>query len=437
MNARANPFNPRVILALILFGAAAFFATLYFIGSGQTGNDLGNGDGHASSNGLHGYSAFAALLEAEGHEVTRSRSPGDHDDYALLILTPGVYADPEDVSAILNDRTYVGPTLVILPKWVAFDVSRIPGANAKDGWVQLLGASEPVWPEKLDQGRNLNLELDGVTAPVGGQMAKPRPGRPWSGLGAQGRLPRAETLTSTSPLLIPLIGNDTGNTLAGYFDDGGYYPRLHEAAGVSIGDAENRDEGRWPVVFVVEPDLANNYGFASRDNPEVMHYLVDLLSEDGDIPVIFDLALNGLGAQQNLLTLAFTPPFLAATLCMILALLVVGWRAFRRFGPPASEDRAIAFGKERLVINGAALIQRSKRLHLLSGPYADMIERRIGKALRLRHVDTASVAAALARRMPDAPDYAASLAALRTARTPKDMLSAAAALKSIERMLTP
>lgn len=437
MTARANPFNPRVILALILFGAAAFFATLYFIGSGQTGNDMNNGDGHASSNGLNGFSAFAALLEEEGHEVTRSRSAGDHDDYALLVLTPGVYADPDDVSAILNARTYAGPTLVILPKWIAFDVSGIPGAKAKDGWVQLLGASEPVWPEKLDEGRNLDLELDGVATPVGGQMPKPKPGGKWSGLGASGRLPRSETLTSISPLLIPLIGTDTGNALAGYFDDGGYYPRLYEAARVSVGEDENIDEDRWPVVFVVEPDLANNYGFASRDNAETMHYLVDLLSEDGDIPVIFDLTLNGLGAQQNLLTLAFTPPFLAATLCMILALMVVGWRAFRRFGPPASEDRAIAFGKERLVRNGASLIQRSKRLHLLSGPYADMIERRIGKALRLRHVDTNAIATALARRMPDAPDYAASLAALRAARTPKDMLSAAAALKSIERMLTP
>ncbi|MGB7408735.1 MAG: DUF4350 domain-containing protein, partial [Pontixanthobacter sp.] len=158
---------------------------------------------------------------------------------------------------------------------------------------------------------------------------------------------------------------------------------------------------------------------------------------DNAQPVVFDLTLNGLGAQQNLLTLAFRPPFLAATLCLILALLVVAWRAFRRFGPPVAQGRAIAFGKNQLVANSAGFIQRSKRFHLLSGPYADMLEKRIAKLLGLRAVDPVRMDSALAARAPDSPRYSAAVAELRDARQPKDIIRAAAALKSIERKLAP
>lgn len=435
MTTRSAPFNPRVVLALVLFGALSFLATLYFIASGQTGRDINNGDAHAASNGLNGYAAFARYLEEEGHEVTLSRNQGNHDDYALLVLTPELMSDAEDIDAILNERTYLGPTLVILPKWIAFDLSRIPGSDAKDGWVTLAGIQTPEWPGELEDGRALSVKARGKDNVGFGQDKIRKPGPRWNGLNYSGALPTPATQFEDEALT-PLITGQSGGVLAGFVLDDGYYPLLEQQAGINRAEEDTMDKGKWPVVFVVEPDLANNYGFANRDNAEAMHELVDLLSDNGDLPVVFDLTLNGLGTSKNLLTLAFTPPFLAATLCLIIAMLVVGWRAFRRFGPPLAEGPAIAFGKERLVRNSAGFIQRSKRLHLLSGPYADMIEQRIGKALRLRHVDSTAIDAALHRRLPDAPDYTASIAALRNARSPREMLGAANTLRSIERMLS-
>jgi hypothetical protein len=35
----ANPFSPRAVLAMLVVGALAFLATLYFIGIGEVGND--------------------------------------------------------------------------------------------------------------------------------------------------------------------------------------------------------------------------------------------------------------------------------------------------------------------------------------------------------------------------------------------------------------
>ncbi|OZA91287.1 MAG: hypothetical protein B7X57_10485, partial [Erythrobacter sp. 34-65-8] len=361
------------------------------------------------------------------------RSQSDRDDYALLVLTPELTGDAGDVDAILRDRTYQGPTLVILPKWVAFDLSRMPGSEAGEGWVALAGSQQPGWAEEMEPPRALSINSRGDMA--FGQPAAGQNGSGWEGLGLSGYLPTS-LVHYEDTALTPLVTGQSGETLAGFVQDDGYYPLLEAEAGITREIDDTLDQAKWPVVFVVEPDLANNYGFASRANAEAMHELVDLLSDDGDLPIIFDLTLNGLGASKNLLTLAFTPPFLAATLCLIIAMLVVVWRAFRRFGPPASEGRAMAFGKERLVRNSASFIQRSKRLHLLSGPYADLIEQRIGKALRLRHADSPSIGAALARRLPDAPDYAASIAALRNARSPRDILGAAATLRSIERMLS-
>ncbi len=417
---RSATFNPKVVLGLVLFGALAFFATLYFIGSGQTGQDVNNGNAHAAAKGLNGYAALVQLLEKDGHEVSLSRSQGSMDDESLLVLTPPAYADADDIKQIINDRRYVGPTMIIIPKWMAFPASNIAGVEAEEGWVALAGSIEPDWPEDL----GYDIKLQKYDKQTG-----------WRGLGLRGPLPDPEkSIGAESSQIVSLVTANNGATLAGYLDDGDAYPMLEEAAQTVVNP--NAEVDRWAVMFVFEADLINNYGFASENRAWVAHELVDLAMEGEDLPIVFDLTLNGLGSAQNLLTLAFRPPFLAATLCLILALIVIGWRAFRRFGPPVAEGRSIAFGKTRLIKNSAGLIQRAGRLHLLSGPYADMLRARIVTALALRKPDDADIDAAIARRSPDIQPYSSASAELRSAQTPKDILRAAAALKSIERMLS-
>ena len=431
-----NAFNPKVVFGLLLFGALAFFATLYFIGTGNTGADLNNGSAHANGKGLHGYAALAALLEEDGHEVTLSRNQANLDDEGLLILTPPQNADPEDIDKIVLDRAYVGPTLIILPKWIAYQMPSLPGGKTEEGWVQLAGIAAPDWPSKL--AGELPIEIEHADTEGGFDPAKTtqKHQASWTGLGAGGTLPSSSNLFTNAPRLIPLILDGENAALAGYIEDYGYYPELAAEAGVDPGNPDDFDGEKWPVVFVIEPDLVNNYGFSDKNTAQNAHILIDLISQNGEVPVIFDMTLNGLGAQQSLLALAVTPPFLAATLCLILAMIVVALRAFRRFGPPVAQGRAIAFGKARLVRNSAGFIQRSKRLHLLSGPYADMIRERVSKILGLRHSDENAIDAALSRRAPDAPSFAECAHRLRNARSPQELLRAADALKSIERMLT-
>ena len=420
-----SAFSRRTVLALILFGALTFGALLWFIGQGDTGPGPDNGAAHAQGHGLAGYAGLVAMLQGQGYEVSLSRSPGRLDDESLLVLTPSEWTDPDAIAEIIERRRHSGSTLVILPKWFAMPVPRT-AKNAKKGWVQLLGAAAPGWTGKLREEQAMTVKLDKL-APGGSD---------WHGLGLAGRLPdRSRVLGLEGGPWSSLVRDSKGRDLVAYADDHGCYPVLDAAAGLAAPDAEC-DGDKWNLTVAFEPDLFNNYGLADRDRALLAAKVIELAREGQNVPVVFDLTLNGFGATKNLLTLAFEPPFLAATLCLMLALVVVGWRAFGRFGPPLAEARAIAFGKARLAANAGGFIRRSGRLHLLGPPYAGLIARRLANALGLRRVDSAQIDTALARRSPGAPTFSDLARRLETARGPSQTLRAAHALKSLERTLT-
>lgn len=433
----APPFNPRAVLAMVLLGAVAFLATLYFIASGQTGGNNNNGGEHAASNGLLGFTALAKVLESTGHEVALSRSPAAYDTENLLILTPPHNIEQEDITAILDQRRYIGPTLIILPKWMGIAIPSNTKVKKEDGWVNLGPAITPSW---IDAETPDFLSSDGYppfafTHHIDRLVPQQSD---WRGLGLQGNLPDRTTTTHLhSDAYVPLVADSKDQTLAGYFADNGNYPALDDIAGRTLSDDADLDDSLWNVTIVTEPDLMNNYGFSDRTRAMLAHKLVDTVMEGEDLGVTFDLTLNGMGRRDNLLTLAFRPPFLAATICLILALFVVGWRAFLRFGPPVAEERAMAFGKAQLIGNSARLIERSKRLHLLAEPYIALVGGRIARSLGLKKADPDAIGNALSRRFPDGPNYSRRAALMRAARGPKELLRAARALNEIERMLNP
>ena len=239
----------------------------------------------------------------------------------------------------------------------------------------------------------------------------------------------------------PLITDDQGRMLAGFFDDEGRYPDLADSAGIVPLDEESADMRLYPLVVVFDPDLLNNWGMGDRKRAMAALRLIDQAQGGQPDPVTFDLTLNGFKRSANLLTLAFAPPFLAATLCLLIAALIAGWRAFRRFGPPLAEARAIAFGKASLVANAAGLVRRSGRLHLLGAPYAALLRERLVRGLALpRHADAAASEAAidraLAARDPAARPFSDIAAELRAARRPAELLRAGQALHALERTLT-
>lgn len=429
MSRSASPFSARTLLAVIGVGAAAFLLLLYAIGAGWDGSRDRNGGADAAANGLNGFAGLVRLLEEQGHEVSVSRSESRLDSEGLLVLTPQHGADGEAIAEIIASRRYVGPTLLILPKWIAMPADQIPGVEAEPGWVLLGGAVAPDWLKSIESLKGAEIETGEHSG--------------WKGLGLAGTLPdpkqgmavtAGSVSTSEWANMLPLIVDEDGDLLAAYLNDGGIYPALDQAAGYN--PSQDGDQDLWPVVIVAEPDLLNNYGLADRRRAEASLSLIDAMIEDYELEIVFDLTAAGISRSENLLTLAFQPPFLAATLCLLLAALVIAWRAFRRFGPAVAEAPALAMGKRQLARNGGGLVARAKRLHLLGPPYAALVAARLAEALGIREADPEAREAAIARVLAArglADDYSAKADALRRARHSHELLRAAGALRAIER----
>lgn len=439
---------------LVAGGAALFLAMLWLIGGdADFAGERGKGQAHASSNGLNGYTGLARLVEAEGYTVERSRNRADLETYGLVVLTPTSFADGEEIAEILAKRRLRGPTLVILPKWWTSS----PGRNLKPeirdkfkkGWVTL-GPAEPAeWPAKLPQPYRFTHKLFPKPVPIAMELAadpktgqrrvqpkpaaKPAPPPPparWSGMGLAGVMPTPFTLyAEPGKGHEPLIRDAAGRVLAfgmGFAARKEPQTEAEEAADIYMARIQ-------PVIFVAEADLANNYGLADPVRAAAAVALVDKLAKAGETErVVFDLTLAGFGASENLLTLAFRPPFLAATLSLLVALLIVGWRAFQRFGPAAvAHGPDIAFGKRQLIANGASLIIRARRFRLLGKPYAALAARRLAERLGLARHDGEAIDAALARRLPAEEPFTRRAARLEAAQKPADILAAAQSLDDL------
>jgi hypothetical protein len=294
--------------------------------------------------------------------------------------------------------------------------------KAQEGWVILGGTRPPHWANQLRAFGPLDIHLE--EAP---QRTR------WLGLGRAGLLPdKAPVQTISSGAITALVRDGRGQTLAAYRDDGTMPAAL-------TGEVSDEETAAYPLVVVAEPDLLNNYGLADRSRAALAVALVSGAAEGA--PIVFDLTLAGLGIEANLLTLAFAPPFLAATLCLLLAAAATGWRAFLRFGPPRTQGRAIAFGKRALVTNAAGLIVRSGRLHLLGRPYAEAARQRLVRGFAFpRGGDAGTELTALDRaaKAQGAGDHAFSQASARLsqARSERELVKAAHDLHALERTLT-
>lgn len=432
--ARPAAFSRGGALVLVVGGLGLFLAMLWLIGAGEDfGGTRGQGQAHAASNGLNGYAGLVRLVEAQGYSVERSRSRAALKTGGLLVITPGTYAEAEEIAEILDQRKSRGPTLVIMPKWFAMPPGPAapPAARAKfkRGWVRLIDAAPVEWAESLPGPYRFEHKIFPAPMPEVAALpenqppprsARPQPPARWGGMGLAGVLPTAARLHAKPATgHDALITDDAGRVLAFGID-------LEEK-----GDTE--DLAVQPVIFLAEPDLANNYGLADPTRAAAALALVATLTERDDIDqVTFDMTLNGFGASENLLTLAFRPPFLAATLSLLVALLIVGWRAFRRFGPAASAGGPdIAFGKRQLIANGAGLILRARRFRLLGKPYADLAARRLAERLGLARHDAQAIDVALARRLPGQEPFTRRAARLEAAEKPADILAAAQSLDDL------
>lgn len=339
--ARAQPFSPKVVAALLLVALVAFAG--FVVLSAYAPEMRGGGDpgAHALSRSAVGYTGARWLLEEQRVDVVVARRFPPHDaDYAteavpLVVVTPPRGAKSDALEPFFT----VTPLLIVLPKWVT--------------------ERDPVRPERV-----LKIGV-GPAAPYS-EMLK--------GLSAQTAV--AGRKGWSSPVLtgvgagfegarLPLGRIDSLQTISGP----GWEPALVDEAGEAVlACAKAR-----AVCVLADPDVLNTQGVRSRDTARAGLAILNTLRGDGG-PVYFDVTLNGLSADHNLLKLLLSPPLLSFTLCAAAAALLMGWHAMARFGPAAREDRALALGKQALVDNSAGLFRMAGKEHELAPAYVRLTE---------------------------------------------------------------
>jgi hypothetical protein len=375
----ASAFNPMVIAAMIAAGIVAFIA--YWVLSAFA-PDLSSGrDGgqHALSRSATSYSAIIEILRASGTTVEIDRRE-DNQDAGLLILTPPMTATAEDIAERIDahgDR----PVLVVLPRW-----STVPHESQR-GWVSRAGPANP-FPMLIRPPFTQEAAFsDSRGGAIGYGIVLP---------------PTVRTISA--PGLVPVISAPDGRAVVASLSR---RPRL---------------------MILADADLIANHGVGTAERARSSVALIDAIAPG--LPITFDVQLNGYGGGRSLVRLAFTPPFLGLTLCLLAAGLLALWSGFARFGPPWRDVRTIAFGKAGLVANSARLIVQAGRVRGFSQTYADQVRDSVARRL---HAPAGLSGTALVQwldRFPGSRDarYSRLVADLAAARTTSETVARARAL---------
>ncbi len=395
-----QPFNPKLVIGLIVAGVVAFGALLLLLAYGGNMSSGRDGRAHALSISAVGYKGLVDLV-GQFRETRVIRDDGDLGAENLLVVSLEETSRPEALDALLRRR---GPraTLIILPKWMTLPFSR-------RGWVQALGPGAGEMAA-AQLGKNVTVRIadgkgDRPAVAEGRDMLE----------GLRLPVPPSPQLVSGDGL-VPLVSLPGGALLA------------------RIGDA--------PHYVLADPDLLNNYGLRDLANARAALALIDSLNQTDARRVDFDVTMNGLGrsaASPNMLRTAFEPPFLAMTLALVVAAVLAGLHGAFRFGPTRAEERAIAFGKAALVENSAGLIRLAGRETRLGGAYADVVRNEAARAAAAPHWLQSEALDAYLDRLtpPGSPRFSELAAALLHARDRSALMAAARNLHQWKKDIIP
>lgn len=330
MNENASPFSTRTVILLVIasiVGFGAFLVLSAYAPDIRSGRD---GRAHGLSTSAVGFRAVYTLLEETGADVRYVRDEALLENSGLTILTLEPGSNTERVDALLYDGW--GPMLIVLPKW---------------GTMPLTGERDRVQWFQSGTGSGVTSLLSGVVDISVSTSGTPAGSRLQGGILQDVEFLTPEYLqTMSGPELMPLM--ETAK---------------NEFVLAQVTDTE--------IYILSDPDFLNNQVLANPEQARAALLLLAELNETGG-PYWFELVANGFGGSRNLLTLAFDPPFLALTLCLLAAALLAGVQAIYRFGPALRPGRAIAFGKRALVENSAELLRLARREHLSSERYVAM-----------------------------------------------------------------
>ncbi len=348
----ANPFNAKTIIWVIVAGVLAFAGFLFLTAYAPKWDRGNDGGTHVLSKSAVGFSGLRRLAELTRRPVDIGADKDSWQRTGFVMVTIGANTNPKLLLELVTARRSVedSKTLYVLPKW---DVMAVPG---KRGFVQTTGMNDP---QALDETMAVlvpaTIKLKNGKRTGSGHIVGIEDDEMAGVDVAQSAYVRYLTNGIT-----PLLVDSSGRTILGRFDD---------------------DDNAGYTYILADPDLLSNKGLKTIESARAALAIIDALRADEKDSIAFDTALAGFDDRRNLLQLMFEPPFLAFTLALIAAAILVGLHALGRFGPPAIEGRAIPFGKRALADNIATLIARAGREDRLGDRYVAVVRDSTGAAL--------------------------------------------------------
>jgi hypothetical protein len=346
-------FSAIAVVLMLVVGVIGFVGALVLGAYAPDLRNAGNGGEHALSKSAVGFSGIVRLASETGRNPQIIRRESGWRTGDLVVATPERAVVPVGGFTVMRTDK---PTLLVFPKW----------ETVKDethaGWVRIKGLLPASEPEGvLAPGENFSIHRRGK----GGQPLVIAPELPAS-------------IRFTAPRETQVIVSHERNEH--YLPDSAkteFRPLITDGqGGIVLGQLNN-------LYILADPDLLDNAGMKDADNAASALALLDWLNRDHPKSIGFDVTLNGLGGSRNPLKLAFDPPFLAMTLALAAMALLLALRARARFGAPLPRPRAIAFGKQALVDNSAALVRKAGRANRLGGRYAAVIRDQAVRAFGL------------------------------------------------------
>lgn len=344
--------RPHIILALVLISVFSLGALITLSGFADDLRDKDNGDAHALSSSAIGYAGLVSLLRADNMDVMLDRTDeierANADTLHIMTLgRPSQFPKSEDVD---KDIT----TLIVLPKWA---VRSLP---TRPGWVKAMRKPlGPVYSVTTTNKRlgdfSQGLSMTSITEDDGTRSYDLNT--------------RERTMPVTKNVNIRYLQTVKGDNLA---------PIVKADDEIILGRIEGTS-----IYILSDPDFLNTAGISQKSRARLARDLVlGIIEIDGvyENEVVFDLAIHGFGRTQNLVKTLLTPPFLAATLCLLAAGALVAWQAFSSFGDPTREERDYELGKYTLADNGARFIEIAGKETGMGAGYTKLMRRWAAKA---------------------------------------------------------
>ncbi|HUE64451.1 MAG TPA: hypothetical protein VMO78_08755 [Rhizomicrobium sp.] len=384
----------RLAVLLVVISAVSLLGLmLLFAYAPDLRSESSNG-GDTVSRSAVGFAGLKELLTLSGVPTELDRGQLSRPDTrpSLVILTPEAGADARDIS----EYEFIAPTLIILPKWIV--TPQIP----REDWVSKFGA--------LPTGQTaamLQQIAPGVTLAM----------RPGSAKNVE------IMLSPTAPPKLPAFALPNVEELRSI--GGAKSLLIARNYGPILAMASHAGQ---PVYILSDPDLMNDHGLSDRTSARAAMTIIAQLRR-GTGPVRFDVTLNGLGRDPSLLRAVFQTPLVGATICSLVAALLIGWHAASRFGAPIEQGRVFARGKKILAANTADLLRIMGREGAMAARYVqsarDMALARLG-VRRASAPEQNELLAIIERGTGLAVSYAELAREAETARTGADLQTIAA-----------